>query len=353
MEAYFEGLGMTTLSTLSRLYKCCPALMYLSVKNNQIQDVNEITKLHGLRLKGFGVDGNPIQASPEEINRIIRQTFPLIITGKMIQFPVFTFMSLQTLPQPKFNMVTKTDFPPSAEVTEINAIAEGFMKMFILNRFARPHIDEHYAPNATVSIIENRMYARRDALGRSGGTFFLNKEYTRGAENISHLLAQRLKGRFPITNSCYTIDYNVFAGCMCVLTICGFVRSTESAFTRTIVFGKDPASGKSLITNDIINIWVERGPNIISYLNPMSAISDRTTIEALSAAPPPPSAQAPLMTPEEAKYVEALSAASGLPIHVVTEYIQKSGKTREQVESDLSNPAFVNEIKARIQSLGL
>lgn len=354
-------MELTTLKPLSRLNKCCPALIYLSVKNNQIQDVREIEHLCNLRLKGFDIEGNPIRASPEEINRVIRKTFPLIITGKLVRFAAFDRMSMQMLPPPKFNTIKQSQFPQTVELTTINSIAEHFMKLFIFNRFGRQHIDENYDPNATVSVIEDRMYARNDLHSIGRKWFYLNKDHIKGPDNISKYLSQKLRGRFPITSDCYIVDYMTLVGNSCMLIINGFVRQHESAFTRSIVFYVNN-QGKNLILNDTVNIWKEYGPNIISFVNPSSAVSNKVTMETASAlistntnninnngsngnADVMGSQLLAQMNPEEAKFVQGLSVKSGLPISVIIDYITNFGKTKEQAESDFSDPMVVNQIK--------
>lgn len=348
---FFEGLGMTTLRALSRLNKCCPALIHVSVKNNQIQDVNEIEQLSNLRLKGFDTEGNPIRASQEEINRVIRKTFPLIVTGKPARFYVFDAVEMQMLPQPKFNMVDEKKCPQTEESRQINAIAVNFMKMLKFNRFSRADIDNNYDPNATVSIIEDRMYAKSTSYTLGRKWTFVNREYIKGADNISEFLARKLKGKFCITEDCYIVDYTIIdSSSLCLLVINGFIRQIESAFSRSIVFHVNP-QGKPLILNDNINIWHERGPNIISFLNPESAISDSTALANASAitSNAPPSILAN-MPPDDAKLIEMLSAKSGIPIDVVIDYIKKFGKTKEQAEQDFSNPTIVDEIKRLIKA---
>lgn len=344
---------MITLKTLSRLGKCCPALIYLSVKNNQIQDLKEVEHLSGIRLKGFEIDGNPIHESQDEINRVIRKTFPLIVTGKAVRFVAFDFMAMRMLPKARFNMVK---YPQCDEMRPINKIAEYFMKMFKLNRFTRESINEYYDPAATVSVIEDRMYARDDAYALGRKRFFTNKVHTQGLDNISRLYSQKLKGKFPITDDCYIIDSTPICERACMLSISGFVRQLEMAFTRAIVFYVNP-QGKYLITNDSVNMWREFGPNIISFVNPSSAVSNGVTRASVSAAAAPSAQQASApqqilasIPPEDAKFVEEQSAKTGFPIHVIIDYITRFGKTKEQAASDFSNPAIVNEIKRLIKA---
>lgn len=338
---------MTTLKTLSRLGRCCPALIYLSVKNNQIQDIKEVENLSGIRLKGFEIDGNPIHESPEEINRVIRKVFPLIVTGKPANFVAFIRLSFQMLPKPQFNMLKH---PSAPEMVEINQVAEYFMKMFKLNRFSRESINEYYDPGATVSIIEDRMYARDDAYALGRRKFFMNKVHTKGLDNISRLYSQKLKGKFPITDECYIIDYAPIHQNYFTLLINGFVRQFEMAFTRSIVFFVTPEK-KFLITNDSVNMWRERGPNIISFVNPSSAVSNGVTraltsptalTSPMSSIPPEVLAK---ITPEDAKFIEEQSVKTGLAFHVIIDYIMSYGKTKEQAASDFADPKILDEIK--------